>query len=77
MSSASTRRGLGTYSSLNRAKRGQLERCRRDVVVVALARVGRQDTVASANNYQQSGYENHPTSDYLCWKQSLYRAYTL
>jgi len=34
---------------LNRARRGQLERWRRSVVVVAPARAGRQDTVASAN----------------------------
>ena len=39
----------GNLFFLNRAKRGQLERCRCVVVVVAPARVGRQDSVASAN----------------------------
>jgi len=38
-----------SFERLNRARRGQLERCRCGVVVVTPARVGRQDTVASAN----------------------------
>ena len=39
----------GNLFVLNRARRGQLERCRRVVVVVAPARVGRQDSVAPMN----------------------------
>ena len=37
------------FAGLNRARRGQLERCWSVVVVVTPASVGRQDSVASAN----------------------------
>jgi hypothetical protein len=62
---------------LNRARRGQLERC--GALWLSSRRRASGDRTAwpqRTEDYQRSGYENHPTNGYLCQKQGLEYAYT-
>ena len=51
------------FAGLNRARRGQLERCRSVVVVVTPASVGRQDSVATTSRGLPAKWVSKPSDE--------------